>query len=130
VESLLAVADCVGFALDDVQESLEPRLADREITSGYQNIPRGGVAGIVHRARGLCQGVEKVSLHLEMYVGAPREYDSVVLDGTPSIKLTVDGGIFGDQATIARMVNAIPVVHSAPPGLSDVFKLPAISYWP
>jgi 4-hydroxy-tetrahydrodipicolinate reductase len=42
--------------------------------------------------------------------------------------MTIPGGIHGDVATAAIVVNAVPVVLSAKPGLITMIDVP-ISYW-
>ncbi len=124
VESLHAIADRLQFEIDDIRETIEPKLADNAIRTLYLQVSPGQVAGILHVARGLKKGVELIKLELHMYLGAENPADSVTIVGEPPIQLTIAGGIFGDQATIARMVNAIPIVHQAQPGLATAMDLP------
>jgi 4-hydroxy-tetrahydrodipicolinate reductase len=37
--------------------------------------------------------------------------------GEPSLNLVLDGGVAGDAATVASLVNAAPRILKAPPGL-------------
>lgn len=124
VESLHAVADRLGLKLDDITETIEPKIAAAGVRTPYLEVKSGQVAGILHTARGLKNGEEIIKLELRMYVGADNPVDSVRIVGDPPIELNVAGGIFGDSATIARMVNAIPVVHRAAPGLFTAMDLP------
>ncbi|MFQ5603645.1 MAG: dihydrodipicolinate reductase [bacterium] len=124
VESLLAVADKLEFDLDEVQESIDPKISDRTVETPYLKVSAGEVAGILHVARGLKNGDERIKLELQMYVGADEPMDCVQIEGNPPIHLKVAGGIFGDSATIARMVNAAPVVAEGAPGLKTVLDLP------
>lgn len=117
VESLVAVAASIGWDLDEVKESIDPKLAEKSIMTPYLSVEPGQVAGIWHVARGLKGGEEIITLDLQMFVGAENPADIVQIDGEPPINLKVDGGIFGDTATVARMVNAIPVVQKSEPGL-------------
>jgi hypothetical protein len=58
-----------------------------------------------------------VLLELEMYAFAPDPRDEVTIQGSPGFSLRIDGGIPGDEATPACVLNAIPSVLAAPPGL-------------
>ncbi|MDE2826807.1 MAG: hypothetical protein OXL40_05785, partial [Bacteroidota bacterium] len=58
------------------------------------------------------------------YVGANDPVDRVIVEGDPPIDLAVQGGIFGDTATVGALVNAIPQVLNASPGLRTATDLP------
>jgi 4-hydroxy-tetrahydrodipicolinate reductase len=59
-----------------------------------------------------------------MYVGAQKPHDSIEIAGNPPLSMRIDGGIFGDTATIAALVNAIPKIIKASPGLRTMLDLP------
>ena len=50
--------------------------------------------------------------------------DRVHIYGRPELRLTVEGGTPGDLATVAALVNAVPRVAAAPPGLHTLRSLP------
>src|SRR5207253_10952077 len=59
-----------------------------------------------------------VRLELRMYVGAEDvAADRVIVRGVPDLELEIKGGVHGDRATAAMVVNAIPRVISARPGV-------------
>jgi 4-hydroxy-tetrahydrodipicolinate reductase len=108
VESVHMLAAGLGFALDKVEETLEPAIAPRDLETEYLRIPAGAAAGIKQAARGYRDGNAVVNLDLQMYVGASPAGDHVVIDGTPGLDVMVAGGIPGDSATAAMVVNTIP----------------------
>ncbi len=61
-----------------------------------------------------------------MAAGGEQPRDVIRVDGTPPITATISGGIHGDQATYALIVNAIPRVMAAPPGLLVPIQLPVV----
>ncbi len=61
-----------------------------------------------------------------MFVGAENPRDEVVVDGDPPMHLVAHGGIFGDTATVATLVNGIPLVVDAAPGLKTVKDVPLL----
>lgn len=124
VESLTAVADTLKLELDQIEETIDPKVADRLVETPHMVVQADNVSGILHVARGLKKGQESIKLELQMFVGAKEESDSISIKGDPEINLTVEGGIFGDAATVARMVNAIPIVYAARPGLTTAMELP------
>lgn len=124
VESLVAVTNSLRWDIDNVKETIDPKIADRSIETPYLKVEPGEVAGILHVAKGLRNGEELINLELQMFVGAEEQLDSICIEGVPPIHLKIEGGIFGDTATIARMVNAIPTVINAQPGLKTAMDLP------
>jgi 4-hydroxy-tetrahydrodipicolinate reductase len=58
-----------------------------------------------------------LTLDLKMYLDAPNPHDATQIEGEPSLNMRIDGGVAGDAATVAALVNAAPRVLKAPPGL-------------
>ncbi|HQB31047.1 MAG TPA: hypothetical protein PLO86_09770, partial [Syntrophales bacterium] len=125
VESLNLVAHHLGIPLDDVVETIDPVLAEKPVITAYFDLKKGDVAGIHHVARGIYKGEMPLLLVLDMYVGAPDPHDSIVIRGTPNIQMRIDGGVAGDQATAAVLVNTVPAVIAAKPGIVTVKDLPS-----
>jgi len=126
-ESLHMVAAGLGWEVRDVTDTLEPVLAETEITTAHVRVRPGNVAGVHEVARGTTLSGKSVELDLVMYVGAPDPRDEVVIDGEPRIHMVIHGGIFGDTATAAIVANAIPIVRTATPGLRTMCELPTVT---
>ena len=125
-ESVQMIADSLGFKLERVEETLEPAIAPRDLNTDYLRIAAGTAAGIKQSARGYTKAGLAISLDLHMYVGADSPKDHIVIDGSPSMDMTVKGGIAGDIATAAISVNAIPKVMSARPGVLTMRDIPLV----
>ncbi len=125
-ESVHMIADSLGFKIERVEETLEPAIAPRDLNTDYLRIAAGTAAGIKQSARGYAKSGLVVSLDLHMYVGADSPRDHIVIDGSPSMDMTVKGGIAGDIATAAISVNAIPKVMSARPGVVTMRDIPLV----
>ena len=123
-ESLLMLADGLGWSLETVEEELRPVHADTPVDTGFRQVDAGDVAGIHHSATGRIQGEPLLTLDLQMYVGAEASYDEVTVEGAPPINLRFQGGIFGDTATVGMLVNTVPLVARAQPGLQTMADLP------
>jgi 4-hydroxy-tetrahydrodipicolinate reductase len=123
-ESVWSIADALGWSLDQVTETLEPVLAPRELASGLGPIRAGQVAGVRQIARGLDGSGERVVLTLEMAVGLDRPRDEVRISGVPGLRAEIPGGLPGDLATAAVVVNCVPQVVAATPGLKTMADLP------
>jgi hypothetical protein len=124
-ESATMVAHALGWQLDKVEETIEPVVAEKPLKSQFVEVKEGQVSGIHQVARGFKGGQELIVLHLYMHIGAENPGDSVVIEGTPDIELTIKG-IHGDLATAAMAVNAVPKVVNAPPGLVTMKDLPLV----
>jgi hypothetical protein len=123
-ESIAMVADGLGFALDEISETIEPVIATQTVKTDFLEVAPGQVAGVHQIARGIWEGEEKIYMELQMYVGAKQPADTVELRGEPNLTLTIPGGTHGDVATAAVAVNAIPAILAATAGLHTVRDLP------
>jgi hypothetical protein len=123
-ESIAMVADGLGFALDDISETIDPVIAEEDVKTEFLQVLRGQVAGVHQLARGTIGGKEKIFMELKMYVGAKQPSDTIELKGEPNISLIIPGGTHGDVATAAVVVNAIPAILAAPAGLRSGSDLP------
>jgi len=81
------------------------------------------VIGLVQDGRGFSRGRVVARYHIEMYAGAENPRDEIELVGNPTIKLQIAGGTPGDIATSAIIINSIPRVVEATPGLKTVKDL-------
>ncbi|HLH06252.1 MAG TPA: hypothetical protein VKW78_03355 [Terriglobales bacterium] len=123
-ESIAMVADGFGFEIDEITERIEPVIAPEAVRTEFLEVSAGRAAGVHQIACGHSKGKEKISMELQMYVGAPGSSDTIELRGEPNLTLTIPGGTHGDLATSALVVNAIPTILAAPAGLKTSRDLP------
>ena len=117
-ESVGMVADGLGLEVARIEETIEPVIAKERVKTDYFDVPAGKVVGVRQVAHGYsAAGKVNVDLTLEMYLGAPDSVDTVSIQGTPDLTLTVPGGTHGDLATAAITVNCIPALFEMRPGL-------------
>jgi len=126
LESVHMIAAGLGWKLERVEEGLEPAIAPRDLDTEHLRIPAGAAAGVKQFARGYRNGAVAISLDLQMYVGAESPRDHILIDGVPPIDMTIAGGVAGDVATAAIVVNAIPKMLAARPGLLTMTDLPLV----
>ena len=122
-ESVALVGRALGLALDEVTQTVEPVLAGEERRTAFLTVPAGAVAGIRNRGFGRARGETVVELDLQMYVGAPDPRDEIFLEGDPPVHLRFEGGIMGDSATAAILVNSTRQVVEAAPGLKTILDV-------
>ncbi|HVZ86314.1 MAG TPA: dihydrodipicolinate reductase [Polyangia bacterium] len=116
-ESCALVGLGLGWKFDEIRSTIGP------VTEPRPGIDAGRVAGLRQSAVGLRAGQEAVRLDLEMSVAAPDPHDRIVIDGDPPLDLLIRGGTHGDRATVATVLNAIPALVAATPGLKTVLDL-------
>ncbi|HEY0142271.1 MAG TPA: dihydrodipicolinate reductase [Thermoanaerobaculia bacterium] len=123
-ESLMMVGNGLGVEFDSVtDEVIEPILAEREVVTQYLRVEPGQVAGVHQTIYG--KGRIDVSLELRMYVGAEDvAADRVIIRGVPDVEMEIKHGVHGDRATAAMVVNSIPRVVQARPGVLTMDDIP------
>ena len=122
-ESVALVGRALGLDLDEVTQTVEPVIATEERTTQFLTVDAGRVAGIRNRGFGTKDGQTVIELDLQMYVGAPDPRDEIFLEGDPPVHLRFEGGIFGDSATAAIVVNSVHQVVAAAPGLKTILDV-------
>lgn len=127
-ESLALIAHALGWQLSNISETCEPVISDHDINTAYFQVPQGRTAGLHQVAEGEVDGRKRIVLDLKMYLDAPDPHDLVRIDGDPPLELLAKGGIAGDQATVAAVVNAIPRVLAARPGMLLMTDIGVPSY--
>jgi 2,4-diaminopentanoate dehydrogenase len=135
----------LGVDLDEVTETYvrEPAPADFDIASGH--VPKGSAAALRFEVRGIKDGKAAVVLeHVtrlrdDLCPDWPQPAQEggsyrVEVTGEPSYALDLclsspngDHNHAGLVATAARVVNAIPAVVAAPPGIRTTLDLPLIT---
>ena len=127
-ESIAMIADAMGWKLDKVTDEIQPKIASATVSSEFLTVAPGQVAGIIQDGIGYRKGKPLITLHMEAYLGAPESYEAVRVAGTPPISMKIAGGIHGDIATASMVVNAIPKVIQARPGLRTMRDMVLPSY--
>lgn len=125
-ESAAMLAHALGWKLAAIDTELKPKIATETRVTEHVRVEPGHVLGIDQLAVGRdADGTERIRLHLEMYVGAPDPRDEIVIEGTPRLHFTAAGGIPGDTATVSALINTLPRLSAAGPGLRTMLDLPA-----
>lgn len=129
LESMLLIAHGLKWEIKKFDENIEPMIADQDYRTEYLEVKKGQVAGIKHTVVGYSNGGKVLDLDLRMYVGAKEPHDSVYIDGEPPIDMIIKNGVAGDIATSSILVNAIPSVLHAEPGLKTMIDIAPIHYY-
>jgi hypothetical protein len=129
-ESIQMIADAMGWRLDRISDEVSPRIAAQTVSSEWLTVQPGLVCGLVQEGIGYVGGERRITLRLDAYLGAEAPYESVLIEGSPRIYSRIEGGVHGDVATVAMVVNAMPAVIAAPPGLRTMRDMRLPSFFP
>jgi 2,4-diaminopentanoate dehydrogenase len=127
-ESLALIAHCLQWKVETIVETSEPVVADRDIRTQYLEVKKGQTCGLHQRAEARVAGKIRLTLDLKMYLGAKLPHDAVQIDGDPPLDVVINGGVAGDPATVAALVNVARNLLQAPPGLLLLTDLPVPRY--
>jgi 4-hydroxy-tetrahydrodipicolinate reductase len=116
-ESITMIADALGWKLDRITDEIQPKIAEAPVSSQFLSIGVGLVCGLIQDGTGFRKGQPIIKLHMEAYLGAPESYDAVRISGNPPLSMKLAGGVHGDVATASIVVNSIPKIIQAAPGL-------------
>jgi len=128
-ESISMIADALGWRLTRITDDIRPKIAERRISSDVITVEPGFVCGIVQDGIGYRGEERLIRLHMEAYLGAYESFDAVRIGGSPPLDMKLVGGVHGDIATASIVVNSIPKILNAPPGLHTMRTLPLPSFF-
>ena len=114
VESARLLASALGWTLVDWRHDMVPCRAERQDL----------VTGTLETLEGSTSDGRAIRLHFEANAAVDEEYDEIVVDGTPPLRLRFEGGVFGDDATAAAVLQAARVIPNTRRGLVTVLDLP------
>jgi 4-hydroxy-tetrahydrodipicolinate reductase len=123
-ESLALLAHCLGWTAKNIVETGDAVVADHNIRTQYLEVKKGQTCGLHQRAQANVNGKVRLTLDLKMYLDAKNPHDAVQVEGEPPLDVIINGGVAGDQATVAALVNTAPRLLNAPAGLLLMTDLP------
>ena len=127
-ESASLIAHAMGWPVDEIVETCEPMIAEREIRTKYFQVAKGLTCGLHQRCLVKSGNHTKIDLDLKMYLEAESPHDAIRIDGDPPLDVILRGGVAGDTATVAALVNIVPRLLKSAPGLHLLTDL-ALPAW-
>ncbi|HKY90576.1 MAG TPA: hypothetical protein VJM11_06020 [Nevskiaceae bacterium] len=142
------VADALGVTIDEIREHREVATVARDVALARLHVGAGRIGGIRFQLEGLVRGRPRITISHVYTVDddcaahwpprvAPEQqgtrFTRIVIEGHPSMEMTLalggpdlDPTVMGVTGTASRVVNAIPVVCAAPPGIRTFLDLPPV----
>jgi hypothetical protein len=128
-ESAALICHCLGWHCEQITESCEPVVADHDIKTEFFTVKTGQTCGLHQIVQAHVPGLGKpLVMDLKMYLDAKDPHDAVRIKGEPELDLWLNGGVAGDHATVAALVNVIPRLLHAGGGLHLMTDL-AVPSW-
>jgi 4-hydroxy-tetrahydrodipicolinate reductase len=127
-ESACLIAHAMGWHVDEISETCEPMIAPRNLCTDFFQVAVGVTCGLHQRCLLRSGNQIKIELDLKMYLGAEDPHDAITIDGDPPIDLVLRGGIAGDAATVAALVNIVPRLMRSSAGLLLISEI-AVPAW-
>jgi len=139
------MARALGVELDDIRETLERRPLEHTITNAMGDFEAGTQGALRFEVQGIVRGEPAIIIEHVTRISPSCATDwpmppdggdgahRVVIEGQPRIEVTIEatdeggGRAAGGNATaVGRLVNAIPFLRSAAPGLYDALDVPLL----
>ncbi|GAA4826077.1 dihydrodipicolinate reductase [Nocardioides caeni] len=140
------IARALGVQVDELREVVERRALDQDVTTALGLFEAGTQGALRFEVQGIVEGAQLIVIEHVTRISPlcatdwPMPADGgdgahrVVIEGRPRLEINVEatdeGGnrAAGGNATAAnRLVNAIPWLRSAPPGLYDGLDVPLLA---
>lgn len=139
------IARALGVEVDEIREAVERRALDASVTTALGDFEAGTQGALRFEVQGIVAGEPRIVIEHVTRIAAACAQDwpmppdggdgahRVIVEGRPRIEINVEatdeGGnrAAGGNATAAnRLVNAIPWLRSATPGLYDGLDVPLL----
>lgn len=120
-ESLRLLAAGLNLELDQVENMIQPKLAEEKLSLPHFEVEKNGVAGLHQIAKGTAKNGTEIVLDLVMAATVDESEDAIELKGDMQQRLVIPGGVFGDSATASIIINtAKTVALENKPGLQTM----------
>lgn len=139
-----AIAAALGVELDEIRQVTERRGADHDIDIPSGHVPAGTTAALRFEVQGIVGGEPRIvaehvtrldsALAPDWPQPAGKGNYEITIEGSPRMRCILEvEGADGDEntggvlATVMRLLNVIPAVCEAEPGVLSLFDLPLVS---
>ena len=132
-ESVAMIASALGYNIHSkdvvIEESVpEPLVACAHVKTDFVEVAPGNPSGVHQSAYCKVKGRVIVRLEFRAAVDLKESYDESRVyfndSAEPLMRTRCIGGVFGDTATVAMVVNSIPYLLKATPGLKTMLDVP------
>ena len=137
LETTAMVAHCLGLPINELHQTKEPIITQKQRVSRFITIAPGSVCGFKQNVAGFRNGETLLDFRMVGIVCPDSEEDGITLgdhtriEGTPNVDITIKEEIAqkGGLGTAAVAVNMIPRILNAPPGFHTMNTLALPHIW-
>lgn len=127
-ESTMMMCDALGWKIDKFWQDMEPIVTDVDRKSPYGFAAAGSVAGVAMKGWVDVEGETKIEMDHPQQI-EPEQVgivtgDYVDIKGVPEVHMVNTPEIEGGIGTMAMIMNTIPHVINAKPGLKTMIDIP------
>ena len=126
-ESMHMIACALGWELNRTEDIISPVIAKNDFVTANYNIKAGMVLGVQQIGKGYIRNKQVLTLDFKASVGERNPGDTIKVTGEPNIDMNIKGGVNGDIATYAILVNAAKLINTTTPGFKTMLDIPVIS---
>jgi hypothetical protein len=126
IQSAHLLAHGLGWTITDYHETIEPVVTDLAMATGLGQVEPGMVIGQHQHSRAMMGGRAVIEYDLWMYAGCTNT-DVISIEGEPSIRQVIEGGVNGDIGTEAVVTNMVAQLPDAPAGLVTMAQLASLN---
>ena len=126
-QSALLIARGMGWEITGMTEDLRVLCDDDTPSKRPRRPPRpeASVIGLQQTLTASTGSHERLRMEMVMAAGVEAPHDAIAISGKPDLNLWIQGGIPGDQATVACLINGLSHVMAPPrPGLLTLLDIP------
>jgi len=123
-ESLRLIVHALNWPVGPIEETCAPVIAQSPLRTVDRCVESGHVRGLHQSVRAQTPDGRSIHLNLTMALAEADPHDAIRLDADPPVHLRIEGGIAGDLATAAALLNALRPLHAAPPGVRLLTDIP------
>ncbi len=127
-ESVGMIAEALGWNVEKFEQQMKPIVTSVDRKSPYGFAKAGDVAGVNMTGQGYVDGAVRIDMihpqQIEPELEGTHTGDYISLKGTPEVNMQIRPEVNGGIGTIAMIVNMIPHVINAKPGLKTMLDLP------
>lgn len=127
-ESIGMMCEALGWNLEKFEQDMDPIVTDVDRKSPYGFAKAGDVAGVAMKGWATIDGEQKIEMdhpqQIEPEQVGVQTGDYVILDAVPPVNMVNSPEIEGGIGTMAMIMNTIPHVINARPGLKTMIDIP------
>ncbi len=116
-ESIYMLSDAFKWQITQIVSEVSPVMGQD-----------GKVAGILQSATGYIDDEAKIELYFRASAGETAPCDQIEIKGTPSFTSRIEGGIHGDDASAAIVLNCVASIRRISIGFHTMMEFP-LPYW-